>query len=152
MASDARYRTKLYLDTYWIPQNAIDDNSDALGMQTMYAYPEYPLELEFKAPSVIDVIIAIDQEESEPLMDPLTAAPYAYDDSVPVEVLCVDKSDVTATKTIQQAAAEMKRILETYPTSSNRNVKRITPTTQRLGSLTLWAAKFVWCYRRDTTT
>lgn len=151
MASDARDRTKIYLDTYWIPSNAVDDNGHGLGVQTMYAYPEYPFELEFKAPSVIDVILTIDQPESSPLMDPVLRAPYGYSEGVPIEIITLNKTNVTATKALWQAEDEMRRILETYPTGSLRSVERISPTTQRLGSTTLWSARYIWNYRRDTT-
>ena len=152
MATDARSRTKIFLDAYWIPENAVDDNGYGLGMQALYAYPDYPFELELKEPSVVDVIIAIGQETSEPLMDPVSRAPYGYHDHVPCEICAVDKSDVTATKAIHEAAAEMKRILENYPTGSHRQVRRISPTTRRLGSTTVWSAKYEWSYRRDTST
>lgn len=151
MASDARDRTKVFLDTYWTPANATDDNGNSLGEQVMYAYPEYPLELEFKAPSVIDVIIAVDQASSEPMMDPVTQAPYGYEEHVPIEIITTDKTDVTATKALWQAEAEVRRILEAYPTGSLRSFERTRPATRRLGSTTLWSAEYVWNYRRDTT-
>jgi len=149
MATDARYRTKYFLDYYWTPENATDDNGNALGKEVMYAYPEYSLELEFKAPSVVDVIIAVDQPDSTPAMDAVTQAPYAYDERVPIEITVTDKIDVTATKVMWQAEAEVRRILETYPTGSMRRLERMTPATRRLGSTTLWTAKYVWHYRRD---
>ena len=150
MASDARYRTKYYLDYYWVSGNATNDDSNPLMVQTMYAYPEYPLEYEFKSPSNKDVIIAIDQPNSKPMMDPVTEAPYGYEEHVPIEIISVDKGNVTATKAIWQAEAEVRRILEENPTGSLRSVEQISGATRRLGSTTLWSAKYVWNYRRDT--
>ena len=46
MVSDARDRTKIYLDTYWTPANATDDNGNALGKEVMYDNPNYGVPLD----------------------------------------------------------------------------------------------------------
>lgn len=152
MASDPRYRTKVMLDTYWTPSNATDDDDNSLGVQVMYAYPEYPFEMELKSPSVEDVIITVDQPTSRPMMDPVTEAPRGYEESMPVEIITTDKTGVTAIKALWQAEAEMRRILEEYPRGSLRSLERTRPATKRLGSTVLWSARYVWNYRRDIDT
>ena len=152
LSSDPRYRVKYLLDREWTRSNALDDNGNGLGVQTLYAYPPYPLELELKEPSVIDVLIPIDQPRSTPLMDPGTKAPCGYREQVPVELVCMDKSDVTATKAMYQAEAELRNVLEENPTGSLRCLREAAPSTRHLGSPTLWSAKYVWDYRRDTVT
>jgi len=140
----------VYLDTYWIPANAVDDDGNGLGVQIMYDGPDYPLELEFKAPSVVDVLVTVGQAESTPLMDVDNAA-YGYTELVPVKIWSVDKTGVTAVKAIWQAEAEVRRILETYPTGSQRGLERTRSATLVLGSTTLYGAEYTVNYRRDTT-
>jgi len=150
MVSDARDRTKVYIDTYWTVGNAVDDDDNALGKEVMYDNPNYPLTLEFKAPSVVDVVITIGKPDSSPIRGH-DRTPYGYEENVPIKIFAVDKTNVTGTKAVWQAEAELRRITETYPAGSQRSLERIGDRDRDLGSTILYCTEYVLAYKRDTT-
>lgn len=151
MVAGARYQTNLWIETYYTPANAVDDNGYSLGMQCMYDSPEYSMEREFKAPSVVDVIVAIGQPNSEAMIDAVTQTAYGYEEHVPIKIFSVNKSGVTAEKAIWQVEAELRRIAEAHPSGSQRNFENRRPATRILGSTTLVGSEWVLNYRRDLT-
>lgn len=150
MPADARYNTKVWIETYYTPANAIDDNGHALGIQVMYDSPEYSLEREFKAPSVVDVIITIGQPNSAALID-TDQTPYGYEEHVPIGIYSMNKSGVTATKAIWQVEAELRRIAEEHPEGSLRSFENRRPADKILGSTTQYGSDCVLIYTRGTT-
>lgn len=150
MVSDARLNTKTWIEAYYTPANAVDDNGHSLGMQAMYDSPEYAMELEFKAPSVIDVIVVIGQSNSTPEVsgDQIVRR---YKEQVPIEIYSVNKSGVTAAKAIQQVESEIRRIGEEHPEGSQRTLDRSEPVSRKLGSPILWGCKYVLNYWRGVT-
>jgi len=96
------------------------------------------------------VLFCIGEPESIALMD-CFQIPYGYEEFVPIEIKCVDKLGVTGTKMKWTAEAELRRVCETYPTGSQRFLKRIGPNDQDLGSTILYGTQFELSYRRDTT-
>jgi len=151
MVQNARQRTKVYLDSYWTPANTLkDDSVSQLGTEIMYAWPPYGLDLELKAPSVVDVVLALEQSTSHPILD-FDGAAIGYNESIPIKIRSMDKTGVTATLAIEQAENEVRRILEVYPSGSIRMLERTRPATRMLGQEWLWGADYVMTYERDTT-
>ena len=150
MVEDARVRTKDWIDTYYTPANATDDDGNALGMQCMFANPDYPLSLEFKHPSVIDVIITVDKPRSTPLPGHDQAVTH-YREHVPIQIMSVNKTGVTAVKAVWQAEAEIRRIGETYPSGSLRVLESVRDFTRDLGSTRVEGSEYTLNYVRDTT-
>jgi hypothetical protein len=150
MVADARYNTISWINGYYTPANATDDDGNALGMQTMYEGPEYPMTLEFKEPSVIDVIVAIGQPESTPLIR-ADQKIYGYKEHVPIKIFAVNKTSVTAVKAIWQVETELRRIAETYPEGSKLNLENRRSADKVLGSTTLYGSEWVLNYKRGTT-
>lgn len=146
MVSDARYNTKVWIDTYFNLSNVSKD-SGCLGVQVMYENPNYPMELEFKAPSVVDVIVTIGQPNStaEPSGDQIIRR---YHERVPIKFFAVNKTGVTGVKAIWQVEAELRRIAETYPEGSQRTFNNRRPATQILGSTTVYGSEWELDYWR----
>lgn len=148
MVTDARSSTKTWVDTYYQEGNAMrDDGLVPASKMCMYAYPNYPLELEF---NIVDVLILIGEPETTPLMD-FDRTPYGYEEHVPIIVATIDKTGITGTKLKWLAEAELRRIAETYPTGSVRSFVRRRDVDQRLGSTVIYMTEWSLKYRRDTT-
>lgn len=150
LVDDARHRQKVYLDTYWASGNCEDDAGNPLVTVVMYTMPDYPLSLELKSPSDIDVIITVGKPESKPIRGH-DWNPIGYEETVPVGIWCMDKTNVTAVKAVWQCEAELRRITETYPTGSLRGLDKTSDGTKVLGSATLYNTEYQLNYRRGTT-
>ena len=139
---DARYRTKVYLETYL--------DSDALpNFIVAYGKPDYPMTRVFKTKGV-DLVYSIGEPESTPLLGH-DLTPYGYVEHVPIETYCIDKDNIDGAKLKWQAEAELRRVTETYPTGSLRTLERRGDNDVHLGSTILYSARFILNYRRDTT-
>jgi len=151
LVDDARHRQKAFLDFYWTAANCEDDTGTALGTIVMYANPDYPLSLELKEPSALDVIITVDKATSKPLRGH-DFIPYGYEETVPVDIWSMNKTGVTAVKAVQQCETELRSILETYyAQGSLRGFDKTSDGTKVLGSATLYNAHYSLVYSRDTT-
>lgn len=153
MVTDARSNTKTWIDTYWTAANVTkDDGSTLASTACMYADPNYPLLLEFRAPTApVDGLILIGEPNSTPMMDPVTRGPYGYEEHIPITVATIDKTGVTGTKLKWKIEAELRRIAETQPLGSVRSFERRGDKDQRLGSTVIYMTEWVLNYRRDTT-
>lgn len=151
LVDDARYRTKVYLETYWTDANCEDDSGDPLTVVTMYENPPYPLILEFLRgeDDDVDVILAIGKPESEPIIGHDHAA-FGYNEKVSMTIQAINKTNVTGDKAITQCETEIRRICQTYPLGSLRTLKTIRPATTKPGT-TLFGAEYVMEYTRGTT-
>mgnify|MGYP000209185495 CR=1 FL=1 len=152
MASDARYRTKVYLDTYLDSSNIThDDDSTAATILVAFGFPDYPLIRVFDPDEKdVDVVFSIEEPNSTPLMGH-DQTPYGYEEHVPITICCVDKPGVTGTKIKWKAEAELRRVLETYPLGSMRILENRSDTTQRIGGTTIYMTTWVLTYKRSTT-
>jgi len=153
LVSDARSQTKTYLTTYLRnAQLTKDDDATQVSFAIIYANPDYRLTLEFYAPyDPVDLLYVIGTPNSTPLMDPVTQKPYGYEEHVPIEIVCIDKTGITGTKLRWKAEAELRYVTETYPTGSLRSLERMGDNDQNLGSTILYSAKYILNYRRDPT-
>jgi hypothetical protein len=150
MVSDARSRTKVYLDKYLNGSNLTKDDGSSASFVVMYANPDYPMVLEFKSPSNVDLIFAIGEPNSTPMIDS-DKSPYGYEEHIPIRICCIDKTGITGTKLKWKAEAELRRVTEVYFLGSLRTMETSRPEDQRLGSTILYSRDFVLNYRRDTT-
>jgi len=153
VATDARYRTKVFLDTYITDANLTDDAAGALTNTVMYAYPPYPKELIFSDNySGFSVVFFVDKPTSKARYSSAKSI-YAYEESIPVHVHAVDKTGVTAELLLWKAETELRTILQTYPDVTNL---RILPTvkdhTVREGSTVFYGFTLTFSYVRNITT
>ena len=147
MSEDARYRTKVYLETYLDGSNlTADDGSTQVKYIVMYANPDYPLERVF-IDRYVDLIYAIDQPDSKPLLGH-DQTPYGYEEHVPITIWTIDKIGISGVKLFWKAEAELRRITENFPFGSLRTLDRRRPNTIDLGSTKLYSAEFILNYRR----
>ena len=149
MAEDARYRTKVYLEDNITAANLTDDNGDEVSWIVAYGWPEYPLAKVFNEMGV-DLVFSVGEPESTALLD-VDQVPHGYEESVPIEIGCIDKPSVTGTKLKWTAEAELRSVVEDWPTGSQRSLERRGDRDRRLGSMKLYGTLFMLNYVRDTT-
>jgi len=151
LVDDARYRTKVYLDTYWDEANCEDDLGEELTVVAMYESPPYPLILEFLSaePGDTDAILSIGKPESTAIIGHDHIA-FGYNEKVPITIQAINKTNLTADKAITQCENEIRRICQTYPLGSLRMLETIRPATTKPGT-TLYGAEYVMRYTRGTT-
>lgn len=155
MVEDARYRTKDYLEGITNPNTALNnanltkDDGTQCKFIVAYGFPDYSLLKVFKTKGV-DLVFSIGEVGSEPAIghDQKT---YGYNEHVPITPCCINKTNITATKLLQKARAELRRIFENYPLGSLRQPVREAPETERLGSTILYKFTAWLDYRRGTT-
>jgi len=139
---DARYRTKVYLETY-LDDDALPDYIIAYGK------PDYPMTRVFKDKNV-DLVFALGKPESEPVLD-FDRYPIGYEEFVPIGIYCVDKDNIDGEKLVWQAETELRRVTETYSLGSLRQLTRVRDTTQRLGSTILYGVEYLLRYKRGVS-
>lgn len=152
MVNSAMQQTKTFIDTYYTPSNVKrdDDGVRVAKVITAYGFPDYPIIQVFKEKHV-DGVFSIREPNSTALMDPVSQAPYGYEEHVPIDVACISKLGVTGTKLKWKMEAELRRITEAQPTGSLRSLQRRGDKDQRLGSTVLYVTEWVMNYRRDPT-
>jgi len=139
---DARYRNKVYLETY-LSATALPNFIVA------YSEPDYPMVRVFNEKGV-DLVISLGEHTSDSLIDS-DHYPFGYKEHVPITTLCINKINIAGTKLMHQAETELRRVAETYPLGSLRALGARRPQTKRLGSLTLYSAEYMMEYQRDST-
>jgi hypothetical protein len=143
MVEDARYRTKILLDTYLLAANLTeDDNSTQVKFIVAYADPDYPLVRVF-FDKLVDLVFCVGTPDSIAL-----PVGIGYEENVPITIWCIDKTGITGTKLRWKAEAELRRIVETYPTGSLRNWQRLGDNEKNLGSTILYSVNYVLRYKR----
>lgn len=151
MVDDARYRQKVFLETY-IDQNNIvkDDGETQAGVEFMYWEPNYPLVQEFKAPSVVHGIYAIGTPESEASRSGDLII-RRYHERVPIVLITMDRTGVTGTLLNWSMNEELRSICEAHSTGSQRNLERGRNLDLDLGTTKLYQRETIMDYWRGTT-
>jgi len=150
MVDDPRYRTKDYLETHLTAGSLThDDDVTAASFIVAFGEPDYPITQVFLTKGV-DLIFSVGDVTSTPRIGYDRKA-YGYDEIVPITITAIDKPGITGEKLRWKAEAELRRIVEAYPTGSERGLKSSTPAEKRLGSTVLYQQTFTLHYRRDTT-
>lgn len=136
---DARYRTKVYWETY-VDVNRLNENSFIV----CYDSPDYPFPTVFKQKAV-DIIFAVGEPNSAPVLGH-DLVPRRYREHVPTSILTLD------TKLAWLAESELRRVTETYPEGTSQRLLEASSGIQtRLGSPTLYEKKLVLDYWRGTS-
>jgi len=152
MAEDARYRTKVFCDTYLTAANILkDDAASQAAFAVIFKEPPYPILKEFYADSTpVNALLCIGEPRSTALLD-TDQAPYGYEEHVPIEIKCVDKIGVTGTKLKWTVEAELRRICENNPTGSYRYLEVIDAGDEDIDGTRLYGISTVMSYVRDMT-
>lgn len=150
LVQDARQKIKDFLGYLRNAQLTKDDDSTEVKFIACFGKPDYPITKVFKAKGV-DLIFSVGTPNSTPMMDPVTQTPYGYEEQVPIECVCIDKSGITGTKLRWKAEAELRYVTEEYLAGSLQNVESMSDNDQNLGSTILYSAKYILNYRRDKT-
>ncbi len=149
---DARYRTKVYLEGYFNPNDLTDDTGTPVDYAVIWAYPDYPLSEEFYADTnPVDLLLLVAKARSRPLLDSDHVA-CLYREAVPIIIAAVDKADVTAEKVVFKAEQAIRDVCHEHPEGSLRTLEAMGDRTERLGSTVIYQAEYVLVYVRDTTT
>lgn len=135
---DARYNMKTYLES-----RVTDVNLQNYNWIACYSDPDYPLVRVFDTKGIA-IIFSIDSPESSPLMQG-DLTPYGYEEHMAVHVMTLD------TELNHLAEAELRLVLETYPTGSQRGMERRDTVIHEFGSTRVYDTPVTIDYRRDTT-
>jgi len=135
VVEDARYRMKVFLETYL-------DSATLPNFIVAYENADYPMVRVF-TDKVVDLIFCVGTPDS-------TALPIGvgYEEKVPITIWCVDKSNISGTKLRWKAETELRHITETYPTGSLRTFERLSDNEKNLGSTVLYSVNYVMRYKR----
>lgn len=107
-----------------------DNDTTKASFDVMYAYPNYPLKLEFfAATSPVDLLFLVDT----PVVRTATVK-KRYVESIPVTIACIDKTGITGTKLRWKAEKELRRVIKLFPLGSFQSMDRSEPNDQRFGS------------------
>lgn len=149
---DPRYRMKVWLDAYLNNANLLKDNgSTQVSFITMFDGADYPLSRVFTDKQV-DLVYSIGESTSKGLYSQSKSL-YGFVETTPINICCIDKTGITATRLKWQAEAELRRVCETYPFGSLRLMDTRRDTTQTSGSIIIYQTEFMLTYKRvsDTT-
>lgn len=150
MVSDARTQTKTYLTTYLNNANLTkDDDSTPVTFIVKFEGADYPLTLVFFGSKNVDLVYAIKTPTSRALIGH-DFTPYGYEESVPIVIFTITKSDITGDLLRWKAEAELRRVTETYPLGSVRTLSRMAESTLKLGGTTLYSVTYELKYMRST--
>ena len=142
---DPRFQTKIWLDDYLSPSAITKDDGSPALFAVIYAKPNYPIKLEFRATSnPVDLIFCIDTPNSVAL--PIGVG---YIENMPITIWTIDKTGITGTKLRWKAEAELRRIVETHAVGySLWTLDRLSDNEQNLGSTILYSVEYVLRYKR----
>ena len=149
MVNDARTQTKTYLTTYLTNANLTkDDDSTQVTFIVVFEGADYPLSLVFFGSKNVDLVYAVKTPTSRTLTSHDLYA-YGYEEIVPIVIFTITKSTITGDLLRWKAEAELRRVVETYPLGSTRELTRMSESTQKLGGTTLYSVTYELKYVRD---
>jgi hypothetical protein len=151
MSTDARYRTKLWIETYDTPADITkDDDTTQATIINQYEKPPYPLKRVFFSPKNVDGIRTILKPTSTLLPD-WKREGYAYKETVPINLSCVTKQGITGDKLIWKMESDLRTTFETYPLGSVRLLDRASPSDNDKSLLKLHSVNYLLDYKRAVT-
>jgi hypothetical protein len=149
---DPRYLTRVMIESYARDaQITKDDGSTQASWATIFENPPYPLALEFSQVGGVDGLYVISQANTTPEVsgDQVTRR---YEEKVPIHISTVDRTDCTGTALQWKMEAELRWILETQPTGSQRGLEKRISQDRSLGSMWLYDQEYTLSYKRGTST
>lgn len=152
MADDARYRTKVFIDTYITDGNITkDDDTTEASWISQFSNPPYPMKRVFFSPKNVDLVFSIDMPRSEAAKVDWDGYTIGYLEHVPVHIHTVTKQGITDNKLLWKAHAELRRILEANPLGSYRGYSSGEPYIISHGIWQIMGVTVTVAYERDTS-
>jgi len=151
--SDARYRTKLWMDTRLrAAQITKDDDSTQADFAVMYSDPPYPMEFEFRGTKNLEGIFVIEHPNSTAIRsgDQIIRK---YEEHVPIHIFTINSTGCSGDALANKMHKELRYICQEYSEGSQRNLE-----TQRrhrpvdLGGMQLFHLEEMLGYIRNVTT
>jgi len=105
-----------------------DDDSTQISFTVCYAGADYPITRVFKTKAKTLLFLI-----KTPTVR-TAGVKVRYIESIPIEIACIDKTGITATKLRWKAEKELRRVIKLYPLGSFHSMDRSEPNDQRLGS------------------
>jgi hypothetical protein len=137
--TDPRNRMKTWLDEY-LDSEAFKTESGtySLQYQVLFSGLDYPLTVEF---SIIgnDLLFVVDHATATPRIG-CDKKPYGFVETVPITIYALDSAYINATRIIEMAEQEIRRIATTYPYGSIRQIETASYKTEDLGIMKLYSA------------
>jgi hypothetical protein len=138
---DTRHRTKGWIDAYL---------SLSLDWACIYAFPDYPLQLEFTGDNAEDVLYCVDNAKTTPLYHE-DASIFGYVEKVPITIAVLQKYSQDDTQGVLWAAEDaLRTVCKDHPLGSRRQLDMVEDTTVRLGSYNMVMRKFTLSYKRSS--
>ena len=151
--TDPRDRIKTVIDTYLTAANIKkDDGSTNASTHTLFNGATYPVTRLFISDKTLDAAAVISRGTSTTLYTDklLGRKPYAFDETVYIDIYAVHKSSITASNLLEKYEQEIRRILTTYDAySSVRDLDSITPEMTDLGYAYLYHTRITVKYKRN---
>ena len=147
LTTDPRSRHKIYLDGNLVATHLKKDNGTTnADYITCFDEPPYPMKRVFLTKG-IDLVFSIGKEDAKQLTT-YNHYPYAFEESVPITVSAVNKSDVTGTNLVEQAEQEIRRIITALPLGSIRSIDTVKHKPVDLGATQLYSSTVTVKYIR----
>lgn len=150
--NDPRERTKTWIDTYARNSEITkNDGSTQASWACIFNEPQYPLELEYRAPSS-------PVQGLYPIGQPTTTAQighdrkvYGYNEDVPIFIDTLDSITCSGEQLLWKMEAELRHVFENYEAGSYRGPLTRRPHVVDLGGTKLYEVECGMQYRRDLT-
>ena len=144
-ATDIRNRMKTWLDTYL---TAIYKDSSATPATkiVMFAKPDYHLWREFSTVGV-DAIAYIEQASGK-ARTTHDHYPYAFDESATIRICAIDKTNITATRLVEEFEQAIRDVATDHPVGSIRSIESIANTPEDIGGVILYSRTLTISYAR----
>jgi hypothetical protein len=147
MSEDARQRTITWIAAHDTPANITkDDDTTAATIINTYEKPPYPQESVFYGKGVDG--IRTTKKPTSTLLPDWKREGYAYKESVPINLCCVNKQGITGDKLIWKMESDLRNIFEDYPLGSVRFLDRASPNNRDQSLLKLFSVDYVLDYKR----
>lgn len=145
--ADARSTVKSYLETYLDNSNLTeDDDATQVSFIVVYGNPTYPLTRVFNTKGV-DLIFSIIEPQASTLAG-YAGVGYSYQEHVPIETYCVDKTGITGTNLKWKAEEELQRVTKTNPLANQYALESREDNDKDLGGTKLYSTRFIFNFAR----
>jgi hypothetical protein len=145
--TDPRNRIKTVLDDNLTVANIKeDDGATNATYITQFSDPDYHLKRVFITKAV-DVILSVGKTAAKAKPDYIHK-PYAFEETVPIDICAVDKAGLTATNVVEQAEQEIRHVLTDYYAGSIRSIESVKHAPVDIGEMLMWKTTVTVKYTR----